>query len=104
MRSIFAGIIVLSALIAVVHTADAQKPSQGQLGYGSMRAPIDHRQQAQNDVEKIENDNKQLDLSASQDNVMGADQVQSQENGLAKTIEQENDRLDRQLRGICRGC
>jgi hypothetical protein len=38
------------------------------------------------------------------DEVKGADQVQSGENALAKRIEEENVRLDRLLRGICRGC
>jgi hypothetical protein len=104
MRSIFAGMIVLSALIAVVHTADAQKYNQGQAGSGYMRAPVDHPHQNNDDVEKIENDNKQLDLPASQDKTIGADQVQSEENAFGKLIEQENERLDRHLKGICRGC
>jgi hypothetical protein len=38
------------------------------------------------------------------DEVKGADQVQSGEDALAKRIDQENVRLDRLLRGICRGC
>ena len=38
------------------------------------------------------------------DDVKGADQVQSGENALAKRIDEENVRLDRLLRGICRGC
>jgi len=38
------------------------------------------------------------------DEVKGADQVQSGEDGLAKRIDEENVRLDRLLRGICRGC
>jgi hypothetical protein len=38
------------------------------------------------------------------DDVKGADQVQSDENALAKRIDEENARLDRFLRGICRGC
>ena len=36
--------------------------------------------------------------------VNGAGQVQSDENALAKRIDEENVRLDRLLRGICRGC
>ena len=43
---------------------------------------------------------RQLTLSG----LGGPDQVKSQESGLAKVIEQENERLDRLLRGICRGC
>jgi hypothetical protein len=107
MRWIFTGMILLSASIGVVHTADAQKHSQRQPDYGSMQATTDLRQQSQDDIEKIEKDNEQLDLSASQKNIkniMGADQVQSEENALAKTIEQENERIDHRLKGICRGC
>ena len=32
------------------------------------------------------------------------DEVKPQESGLARVIQQENERLDRLLRGICRGC
>jgi len=32
------------------------------------------------------------------------DEVEPQESGLARVIQQENERLDRLLRGICRGC
>jgi hypothetical protein len=38
------------------------------------------------------------------DEVKGADQVESGEDALAKRIDEENVRLDRLLRGICRGC
>ena len=38
------------------------------------------------------------------DEVNGADQVESGEDALAKRIDEENARLDRLLRGICRGC
>jgi hypothetical protein len=38
------------------------------------------------------------------DEVKGADQVQSGEDALAKRIDEENVRLERLLRGICRGC
>jgi hypothetical protein len=103
MRAILAGIIMLSASTAVVHAAQVQRHAQIQPGYGYMQAPVGHRQPTQDDV-KIKKDNEQLDLPASQDSIAGADQVQSEENSLAKMIEQENIRLDRQLRGICRGC
>jgi hypothetical protein len=114
MRSIFAAIIMLSASTAVGHTAEAQKHARIQPGYGYMQAPVGHRQPTQDDVtganqvqfdkKRIEKDNELLDLPTTQDKVIGADQVGSEENALAKTIEQENARLDRELRGICRGC
>ena len=34
----------------------------------------------------------------------GADRTRSEESGLAKVIEQENERLGRLLKSICRGC
>jgi hypothetical protein len=114
MRSIFAAIIMLSASTAVGHTAETQKHARIQAGYGYMQAPVGHRQPTQDDVtganqvqfdkKRIEKDNELLDLPTTQDKVIGADQVGSEENALAKTIEQENARLDRELRGICRGC
>jgi hypothetical protein len=114
MRSIFAGIIILSASTAVVHTAEAQKHARIQPAYGYMQAQLDHRQLTQDDVtganqvqfdqESVEKDNELLNLPPTQDNVIGADQVKSEEGTLAKRIEQENARLDRELRGICSGC
>jgi hypothetical protein len=101
MRTIFARIVMLSALTAVVHAAPAQRHAQIQPGYGYIQAPVGHRQSAQDDVEKIEKDNEQLDLPASQDSITGADEVPSEENTVAKMIEQENARLDRQLKGVC---
>jgi hypothetical protein len=103
MRTIFAGIIMLSASVPVAHTAQAQRHAPIEPGY-DYTAPVGHRQPTQDDAKKIERDNQQLDLPASQDSITGADQVQSEENTLAKMIEQENERLDRQLKGICRGC
>jgi hypothetical protein len=114
MRSIFAGIIILSASTAVVHTAEAQKHARIQPAYGYMQAQLDHRQPTQDDVtgatqvqfdkESVEKDNELLNLPPTQDNVIGADQVESEEGALAKRIEQENARLNGELRGICRGC
>jgi hypothetical protein len=114
MRSIFAGIVILSASTADVYTAEAQKHDRIQPAHGYMQAQVDHRQPTQDDVtganqvqfdkESVEKDNEVLNLPSTQDKVIGADQVESEEGALAKSIEQENARLDRELRGICRGC
>jgi hypothetical protein len=114
MRSIFAGIIIMMTSMAVVHTAEAQKHARIEPPYGHMQTPVGHRQPTQDDVtgtnqvqfdkKSIEKDNELLNLPPTLDKVIGADQVRSEENALAKTIEQENARLDRELRGICRGC
>jgi hypothetical protein len=114
MRSICAAIIMLSASTGIGHTAEVQKHARIQSGYGYMRAPVGHRQptkdhvtganQVQFDKKRVEKDNELLDLPTTQGQVIGADQVQSEENALGKMIEQENARLDRELRGICRGC
>jgi hypothetical protein len=78
MRAIFIGIVILSASIAVSHTAEAQNRTQNQVS-----APVGHRQPTQNDVK-------------------GDDQLR--EGGLAEEINKENRILDRALKGICRGC
>ena len=87
MRAIFAGIIVGAASTALVHAAESQKHARIQPAYGYMQAPAGHRQPTQDDAKKIAKDNAQLDLPASQDSITGADQVQSEENAVAKRIE-----------------
>jgi hypothetical protein len=114
MRSSFAAMIIVSASTAVVHSAEAQKFARSQPAYGYMQAPVGHRQPTQDDVtgtnqvqfdkKSIEKDNELLDLPATQDKIIGADQLQSEDNALAKMTEQENARVDREIGGICRGC
>jgi hypothetical protein len=96
MRSIFAGMIMLSASMAVVDTARAQIHPERPPGYGSMHAPIgqrqpthDDRQPTQDDLEKIDKDNQLLNLPASQYDITGAGQVP---------------RLDSEIRDICPSC
>jgi hypothetical protein len=114
MRSIFAAIIIVSASTAVVHTAEARKLARSQPAYGYMQAPVGHRQPTQDDItganqvqfdkKSIEKDNELLDLPPTQDETIGADQLQSKDNALARMIAQENARVDRTIKGICRGC
>ena len=96
MRSLFGGMIMLSASIAVVDIAQAQIQSQRPPGCGSMQSPIGHRQPTQDDLqptqdelEKIDKDNQLLNLPASQYNITGAGQVP---------------RLDSEIRDICPSC
>jgi hypothetical protein len=114
MRSIFAAIIIVSASTAVVYSAEVQKPARSQPAYGYMQAPVGHRQPTQDDVtganqvqfdkKIIEKDNELLDLPPTQNKIIGADELQSKDNALARMIGQENSRLDREISGICRGC
>ena len=114
MRSIFAGIILVSASTAVVHTAEARNLVRSQPAYGYRQAPAGHRQPTQDDVTgtnqvqfdktSIEKDNELLDLPPTQNKIIGADELQSKDNALAKIIGQENSRVDRAIGGICRGC
>jgi hypothetical protein len=111
MRSLFAGMMILSAAMAVVGIAQAQIPPQKPPGYGSMQAPIGHRQPTQyglqptqDDRQKIDKDNQQLDLPASQDNITGASQPQSKEDALTNRIGQDNPALDREITDICPTC
>jgi hypothetical protein len=48
--------------------------------------------QVQFDKQRVKKDNELLDLPTTQDKVIGADEVESEENALAKLIEQENAR------------
>ena len=114
MRSIFAAIIIVSASTAVVHTAEAQNLARSQPAYGYMQAPVGHlhptrdnvtgANQVQFDKKIVEKDNELLDLPPTQNKIIGADQVQSKDNDLARMIGEENARLDREISGICRGC
>jgi hypothetical protein len=110
MRSIFVGIILLSTSMADADAALVQRHPQRFPGYGYRQALIDHRrptqdgrQPAQDDPEKIDTDNQQLDPPASRD-VVDAGQVHSEEDALTRRIEQDNARLDRDIRGICPSC
>jgi hypothetical protein len=112
MRSIFVGIIIVSASTVVVQTAEARKLARSQPAY--VQAPVGHRQPTQDDVtgtnqvqfdkKVIEKDNELLDLPPTRNKIIGADELQSKDNALAKMIGQENSRLDREISGICRGC
>lgn len=111
MRSLFAGMIMLSASMAVVSTAQAQTHPQRPPGYGSVQAPIGHRrptqdnlQPTQKNLEKIDKDNQQLDLPASQDEITGAGQVRSKEDALTNRIRQDSPALDSEITDICPSC
>jgi hypothetical protein len=82
MRSLFAGMIMLSASIAVVDTAQAQIHRERPPGHGSMQAPIGHLQPTpdelqptQDELEKIDEDNQLLNLPANQEDITGAGQA-----------------------------
>jgi hypothetical protein len=114
MRSIFVGIIVVSASAAVLHTAEARNLARSQSDYGYMQAAVGHRQPTQDDVaganqvqidkKRIEKDNELLDLAPTHYEVMGADELRSKDNAFARMIGRENSRVDRAISGICRGC
>jgi hypothetical protein len=76
-----------------------------------VQAPIGHRQPTQDDLqstqdnlEKIDKDNQQLVLPASQDEITGAGQVQSEEDALTNRIRQDNPALDSEIMDICPSC
>jgi hypothetical protein len=109
MRSLFVAMIMLSASMAVVDTAQAQM--QKPPGYGSMQAPIGHRQPTrddlqptQGDFEKIDKDNQQLHLPASQDGITGARPLPAEEDTLTNRIGQDNPALDSEITDICPTC
>jgi hypothetical protein len=105
MRLIITAMIMLSVSTAVVHAGAEHNDTKIQPNYGyymHMQAPIG-RPPTEAD-KKIEKDNELLDLPAGHDKVTGADQLESQDNVLAKKIGQENARGDREVTGICQGC
>jgi hypothetical protein len=109
MRSLLLGMVMLSASMAVVDTAQAQ--IQRPPAYGSMQAPVGHRQPTQYDLQptqddrdKIDKDNQQLDQPASQDEITGAGQVRSNEDALTNRIGQDNPALDGEITDICPSC
>jgi hypothetical protein len=109
MRSLFVGMIALSASIAVVDAAQAQTHLQRLPSYSSMQAHIGHQRPAQyniqlDDVEKINRDNQQLDLPASQDEITGAGQLRSMEGALTNRIRQDNPAIDSEILDICPTC
>jgi hypothetical protein len=109
MRSLFAGMIMLSASMAVVDLAQAQ--TQSQTPPVAMQAPIGHRQPTQyglqptqDDLQKIDKANRQLDLPASQDDITGAGPLGSKEDDLTNRIGQDNTALDGEITDICPTC
>jgi hypothetical protein len=104
MRSILVGIIVLSASMAVVDTAQAQTPLQRPSNCGYVHTPVDPQQPANDDLKSIEKDNQDLELPASQDDIVGAGQVHSEEEAQARRIDQDSVRIDREIRNICPSC
>jgi hypothetical protein len=109
MRSILVGIAMMTACAAGLDVAQAQENAQARPGGAYLEAPVGHRQPTREDQEgtasrrRIEQDSEQLNAST-QNDVDGVDDVRSHEDALARKIELENDELDRELRGICRGC
>jgi hypothetical protein len=111
MRSLFVGMIVLSASAAVVDTTQARTHLQRLPSYGSTQTHIGRQRPAQynlqptqDDVEKIDRDNHELDLPAAQ-GVTGAGPIPSdEEDALIRRIEQDNPQRDREIVDICPSC
>jgi hypothetical protein len=80
MRSIFAGIIVMSASMAVVNNSQAENRGYNQ-------ALIVHQQP----------------VEESRNKTIGVGQVHFEEDELTKRIKQDNARIDRSI-DICAGC
>jgi hypothetical protein len=104
MRSIFAGITVLTASMAVVGTTQAQTHLQRQSNYSYAQTPTDPQQPANGDLKSIERDNQDLELPASRDDIVGTGQVHSEEEAQTRRIDQDGVRIDREIRNICPSC
>ena len=75
-----------------------------QAAIGHRRPTQDDLQPTQDDLQKIEKDNRDLDLPASQDDIIGADQVHAREEDLAERFEQDSSRFGREVRDLCSNC
>ena len=111
MRSLFVGLIALSASMTVADTAQAQTHLQRLPSYSSVQAHIGHQppaqyslQPTQDEVEKIKSDNRQLDMPPSQDAITGAGAIPSEEDALTNRIEQDDPQIDREITDICPTC
>jgi len=104
MRSIFVGIIALAASMVVAHPAQTQQHPHRPSDCGYMQTQMDHRQSANDDLRSIERDNQDLELPASRDDIVGADQVHSEEEAQTKRIDKDSVRIDREIRNICPSC
>ena len=104
MRSIFVGIVVLSASMAIAQPALAPRHSQRPPTYGYVQPPMDPQQSANDDLRSIERDNQDLELPVSQDDIVGAGKVHSAEEAQTKRITQDSVRIDREIRNICPSC
>jgi hypothetical protein len=76
-----------------------------------MQAPIGHRQPTQDDLQptqgdfgRIDKDNQQLHLPASQDGIIGARPLPAEEDTLTNRIGQDNPALDSEITDICPTC
>ena len=110
MRPIFVGIIALAASLAVAHGAQAQHRGQRLPAYVQMQARPIHRepkedlQPMQDDLRNVQRNNRDLELPSSRDDVVGDDQVHSDEEAETTRIEQDSVRIDREIRNICPSC
>lgn len=111
MRSLFVGLIALSASMAFADTAQAQTQLQRLPSYSSIQAHIGHQppaqynlQPTQDDLEKINRDNRQLDMPASQDGITGAGAIPSEEDALTNRIERDDPQIDSEIVDICPTC
>ena len=110
MRPIFVGIIALAASLAVAHGAQAQHRGQRLPAYVQMQPRAIHRepkedlQPMQDDLRNVQRDNRDLELPSSRDDVVGDDQVHSDEEAETTRIEQDSVRIDREIRNICPRC
>jgi hypothetical protein len=93
-----------------LETVQAQIHLRRAPGYGSMQAPIGDRrptqdglQPTQDDLQNLDKDNQLLNLPASQDGITGAGPI-PEEDALTKKIEQDDPRLDSEIRDICPSC
>lgn len=107
-----------STATSAYSSSAAAAPKMRHTGRRFMQAPMGHRRPTQDDLQptqddlratrddlqEIEKDNRDLDLPASQDDIIGAGGVHSREEDSAREFEQLGPWNGRQIRDICPSC
>ena len=92
--------------MAIATPAPAQAASTHASAYSNRAAEskVDDLQPTQGDLNKIDRDDRELNLPASHDQITGAGPVPAEEDALTNRIDQDDQRLDTEIRDICPTC
>jgi hypothetical protein len=92
--------------MAIATPAPAQAASTDASAYSHRAAEskMDELQPTPGDLNKIDKDNRELNVPASHDQITGAGPVPAEEDALTNRIDQDDPRLDTEIGDICPTC